>query len=150
MPLISVLLQKVIVFQQNFLHYKTPSIIWTMCARYTIFRSSFQHCLFAALHSIEILRVCIHTVYWRLSEMNYICYHLDLLNIFLCHLLYKKQGEGEERGIRDKIKKRKTGDWERELQGYQYRECDRRGLGRGGGRVLRGKVNFFFAGMMWW
>ncbi len=38
--------------------------------------------------------------------MNHICYYLDFLNIFLSHLLYKKEGEGEEKGIRDKIKKR--------------------------------------------
>lgn len=39
--------------------------------------------------------------------MNLIRYYLDLLNIFLSHLLYKKEGEGEERGIRDKIKKKR-------------------------------------------
>lgn len=80
-----------------------------------------------------------HTVYWWLSEINHICYYLDFLNIFLSHLLYKKEGDEKKRlrereSFKDTITQNLIGEvWD-----------------GGGGRVLRGKVNFLFAGMMWW
>lgn len=69
---------------------------------------------------------------------------------FLSHLFYKKEGEGEERGIRDVIEKKEIERERKSLKDTNTQNLIGEVWDGGGGRVLRGKVIFLFAGMMWW